>query len=425
MMRVGRITLVLLALLLLPAVTFAQKDTRQTREASKYIGLAMTKPDSAGRAEMYRQAMDYLRQGMTEDAQNAKVWLLAGSALAALGEMVQADSAFDRAVELHPEYAQEVEGERESAWIQAFNRGIQLMDEQRYPEAIAALEGAQAIYTQRPEALMNLGALYSNAGDNAKAVQALTDAITATNGPLFEQLDAEQQAEWVRFRTLAKANIAQIQAQEGVEYFQSESFDSAAARFLEATETNPHARDYWFNYGQSLWALATPLETQLDSVAKTAADSTRLMTQLRELYGKIQQTAQKSREFDPNNEVLYLMEARTHRMSGQLDPAQRESGQAAALRLLEAHEALTVALDQIAVVPAAEGAVKISGTLKNLKAAEGTPVTIRFTLLGIDGSEVGQQDVSVNAPAAEQSAQFETQATVTGEVAGWKYTIAG
>ncbi|HEX6135666.1 MAG TPA: tetratricopeptide repeat protein [Longimicrobiales bacterium] len=423
MIRVGRITLVLLALLMVPAVTFAQKDTRQTREASKFIGLAMTKQDAAERAEMYRQAMEHLRQGMTEDAQNAKVWLLAGSALAALGEMAEADQAFDRAVELHPEYAAEVEGERESAWIEAFNRGIQLMDEQRYPEAITALEGAQAIYAQRPEALMNLGALYSNAGDNAKAVQALTDAIAATNGPLFEQLDAEQQAEWVRFRGLAQANIAQIQAQQGVQYFQEQRFDSAAVAFLAATETNPNARDYWFNYGQSLWALATPLEEQLDSVAKTQADSARIITQLRDLYGKIQHVAQKSREFDPNNEVLYLMEARTHRMSGQFDPAQREAGQAAALRLLEAHEALAVSLDQIGVVPGAEGTVTISGNLKNIKATEGSPVTIRFTLLALDGTTVGQHEVSVNAPAAEQTAQFEAQATVTGEVAGWKYVI--
>src|SRR5690606_7054295 len=158
-----------------------------------------------------------------------------------------------------------------------------------------------------------------------------------------------------------------IQAQAGIESFQAEQFDSAAARFLRAAERNPQGRDFWFNYGQALWAQATPLEEQLATA--TAADSARLRTQLADLYTSIQGAAQKSREFDPNNEVLYLMEARTHRMAGEFGgDAERQAGQQRALQLLQAHEALTVTLDEISVQPNAEGGVTVRGALKNMKA---------------------------------------------------------
>jgi tetratricopeptide (TPR) repeat protein len=423
MIRVGRISLALLALLLVPAVALAQKDTRETREASKFIGLAMTKQDAAERTGMYQQAMEHLRKGIAEDAENAKVWLLAGTALAALGQMQEADEAFDRAIQLHPDYADQIAGERESAWVESFNSGIQLMDAQNYAEAIRAMEGAQTIYPERPEALMNLGALYANAGDNAKAAQALRDAVAVINGPMFATLDAAQQAEWVRFRSMATSNIAQILAQAGIDHFQAERFDSAAVAFLGAAETNPQARDYWFNYGQALWAQATPLEDSL--AAASAADSARILTGLGEVYGKIQQAAQKAREFDPNNETLYLMEARTHRMGAEFARGpQREAGQAAALRLLEAHDKLTVLLDEVTVVADADSTATIAGSLKNAKATAGASITLQFTLLGLDGSVVGRQDITVTAPEADQTIPFEAKAPITGEVAGWKYVVA-
>jgi hypothetical protein len=84
MKRTGTISVALLVLLL-PSVAFAQRDTKQTREANKFIGLAMTKQTADERAVLYRQAMEHLREGMAEDAENAQVWKLAGTALAALG----------------------------------------------------------------------------------------------------------------------------------------------------------------------------------------------------------------------------------------------------------------------------------------------------------------------------------------------------
>lgn len=423
MKHTARLNLVMLLLLVAPGVAFGQRDTRETQEANKFIALAMTRQDSAAKADMYRQAMDQLRPAMTSDADNAQVWLLAGTALVALGQMQEADEAFDRAVQLHPDYAADIDVERETGWVEAFNRGIELMDAGQYPEAIAAMEAAQTIYDRRPEALMNLGALYANGGEYVDAERALQAAIVATQGPMFAELEADQQAEWLRFRTMATSNIAQIQAQQGIQAFEAEQFDSAAARFMRAAETNPQARDYWFNYGQALWAMSTSLEQSLETAS--AADSAAAIERLHELYAGIQTTAGKVREFDPNNEVLYLMEARTHRMIGDLGPeAQQDAKHQEALRLLEAHDALTVTLDGVSALQDEAGGVRINGMLKNIKAPEGATVTVRFTLLDPQGSALGTHDITVTVPAADQTVPFESSAPIEGDLAGWKYTVS-
>ena len=70
-----------------------------------------------------------------------------------------------------------------------------------------------------------------------------------------------------------------------------------------------------------------------------------------------------------------------------------------------------------------DGTVRITGTLKNMKATEGSTVTIRFSFVDIEGNAVGEGTVTATAPAAEQTIPFEGTAPVTGEVAGWKYTV--
>jgi tetratricopeptide (TPR) repeat protein len=421
MIRYGRLSLVLAVLLLLPTAVSAQKDSKYTREASKYMGLAMTRSDEAQRNQMYQQALTHLREGMQQDAANAKVWLLAGTVLAAMGEMQEADQAFVRAVEMHPEYAEEVAGERESAWVEAFNEGIALMDAQQYDDAIRVLENAQVIYTQRPEALMNLGALYANRGDNAKAVESFRAATEATRGPLYEQLDAEQKTSWDRFREMAAMNVAQITAAQGVTAFEAQQYEEAVARFREAHELNQHSRDYVYNYLQSLWAWTADLEEKVEA---NGADAATAKAELLRLYPQVEELAQKTRAADPNNEMLFLIEARARKERGELagNEAAKTEGQQAALRLLEAHAALPVTVDDIMITPEGE-AHRVEGTLKNKKAAAGSPVQIEFTLVAFDGSVVGTETITVTAPAADGTTQFRGTIATTGDMAGWRYVV--
>jgi tetratricopeptide (TPR) repeat protein len=399
----------------------AQRETRYTREASKFIGLAMTRQDSAQRAEMYQQAMDQLRQGMESEADNARIWLLAGSVHAALGEMQEADQAFQRAMQMHPEYADEIAGEREAAWIEAFNAGLELMDQQQYEAAIGKMEQAQLIYKQRPEALMNLGAMYANAGDAAKSIDAFEQAIAATRGPLAEQIDEETREAWARYVVMAQVNIAQGRAAEGVEHFNAQDFPAAATAFRAATEANPYARDYWFNYMQALWAQVNDREDALQTEGPAAATARQ---ELPAMYDQALEIVEKTLTFDPANEVLYRIEAQAKRMKGVLseNEAQETAGQQAALQALERLDAFDVSLDQIAAYNDGEGLV-IQGMLKNRKLAAGAPVQLHFTLLSIDGTELGTETVTVNAPAVDEEVEFSHRSSVEADVAGWRYRV--
>jgi tetratricopeptide (TPR) repeat protein len=421
MTRLGRVTLALILLMLLPMAAEAQRDNRQTREATKFIGLAMTRQDPAQRIGYYQQAMAQLREAMQQDAGNAKVWLLAGQVLAALGEMQEADQAFTRAVEIHPEYAEEVTGEREAAWMEAFNEGINLMNAQDYAAAIAKMEGAQILYRQRPEALMNLGALYANRGDNARSAQAFREAMEAIDGPLAAQLDDDTRASWDRYRDIAKVNLAQLTAAEGVAAFEARNYDEAAQLFAAASEVNPHSRDYLYNQVQSLWALAGELE---EVVEAGGADAASAKATLLQLYPQIEALAVRTREVDPNSELLYLIQARSVRMRGEFGstPADRDAGQQGALALLQRHDALTVTLDDLQVMTDVDE-VTVSGVLKNRKVATGAPVEIEFTLVSVDGSVIGQQVVTVVAPAVEETTEFRGTIATTGELAGWRYVV--
>jgi tetratricopeptide (TPR) repeat protein len=421
MIRLRRLNIALALLVVLPTVASAQRDTRHTREASKFVGLAMTRSDQAQRAQMYQQALVHLREGMERDAENAKVWLLSGTVLAALGDMQEADQAFTRAVQMHPAYAEEVAGEREAAWIDAFNRGIELMDQQNYDEAIRVMEGAQLIYDQRPEALMNLGALYAGRGENKKAIAALERAAEISHGPLFEQLDEEGQASWLRFRELARANVAQMTAAEGVEEFQKEQYAQAAEQFRRAAELNPRARDYWFNYVQAIWAQTSKMEDDLEA-GGAAADEAK--QKLPALYEQVETAIHKARELDPNSEILYLIEARINRVRGDMAEAgpARDAGHQAALKVLEAHDRLAVTVDNLQIYSDGEGVV-IAGELKNRKAVADAPVRIQFTFVALDGSTVGEETVTVNAPAPDSTVEFSGRANLDVEFAGWRYTV--
>lgn len=421
MIRLGRLNLALALLVVLPTVASAQRDTRYTREADKFIGLAMTRADEAQRADMYRQALTHLREGMERDAENAKVWLRAGTVLAALGELQEADQAFAKAVQMHPAYADEIAGEREAAWIDAFNAGIEQMDARNYPEAIRLMEGAQVIYNQRPEALMNLGALYANQGDNEKAGRAFEQAAEVARGPLYEKLDDDQKASWDRFRQMAVINLAQIAAAQGVDAFQAEDFVAAEQHFERAAELNPHSRDFLFNHVQAIWAQTSALEDALETEGAAADDA---KARLPGLYDRVEKAVQRTREVDPNSEILYLIEARANRVRGDMatDQAAKDLGHQKALQVLEAHDRLVVTLDNLQVYAEADG-ITIAGELKNRKATEGAPVQVRFTLLGLDGNTIGEETITVNAPAADASTQFQGRATANGELAGYRYTV--
>lgn len=417
-----------LVLLLLPAAASAQDDNKHTKEATKHIGLAMTRQDDAERQEMYRQALTALEQGMAEEPNHAKTWYLAGAVYAALGQFSEADAAFDKALELYPAYEAELSAEREQAWIHAFNAGVTAMDQGDNAAAIAALEAANELYDQRPEAFLNLGSLYANSGETAKAVEALQKAHAIVTGSMLEQVNEETRAQWAGYAEMAKMNIAQLSGQAGIEAFQAEEYEQAAEMFKAAAEQNPHSRDFRYNYVQALFASVQALEEELDSARtkQQTADVERLENELRPMYPQVIAAVESVQQIDPNNEMLYIIAARAHRMNGLLsdDAAAQKAGQDKALELLTQREALPVYLDQLAIRTGDAGAV-VSGMLTNAGATEGASLVIHMTLIGMEGQTIGEGDITVTAPADGASVEFQGTIPVEGDIAGWKYEVRG
>src|SRR5262245_34577716 len=213
MIRLTGRALALVALAALPTAALAQKeppDTKQTKEANKFIGLAMMRQKPEEKKPQFEQALVHLKEGMAKDPGNAKVWLLAGQVYTGLGDFMGADSAFKKAETLHPPYSEEISGEREVAWVEAFNAGIASMDAKATDDAIKKLELAELMYPHRPEAKMNLGALYASKNETDKAVAIFEKAIESINGPLKDKLKPEDAVNWKRYAEMARINIAQI-----------------------------------------------------------------------------------------------------------------------------------------------------------------------------------------------------------------------
>ena len=439
---IGR-ALATFALIALPTAAIAQKeppDTKETKDAQKFLGLAMMRQTPEQKRPLFEQAMKPLQVAMTKNPDNGKVWFMAGQVYAGLGDLIGADSAFRKAEQLHPGYAEDLAGEREALWVEAFNAGITAMDAKNNDEAIKQLELAERLYSLRPEAKMNLGALYASKGDNEKAIKVFEAAIASSNGPLREKLKPEDQAGWKKFADMAKLNIAQIIGAAGVELFTAEKFDDAAANFTKASEINPFSRDYLFNLAQSHYAKASKLEEQMqklkdeeaalkkakkDADAKVKAEeAAKIGVQLLPIYGTIAQLAEKTLQVDPANEALFHLSARSYRMTGELvaDAATKSQWQNKALEMLKKREELQFEVNEIGISSSGEEAT-VTGTVKNKKATAGAPLKLKITLLGATGTAIGSHEFTVAAPAVDATATFEGKIPVTGEVAGWKYEI--
>ena len=443
MSRAVRVLLILSITLLSGSSAFAQKEppeTKELKEAEKFRASAMMAGDSAERKSRLGRALNPLQQAMVKTPDNARVWLVAGQVYAALGEYARADSAFVKAQQLHPAYADEITNQRLGAWAAAFNAGVELMDQRKYDEAITMMQTAETMYAERPESKMNLAALYANKGDVTRAEAFFRSVLELTNSPAKTKLKPEDAAQWGRFAEMATINLAQMIGQRGVDAFEHERYDEAIRFFRDAHALNAQARDYAYNLAQSLYAKARQQEqarTKLLEEEKTArvkkdlktanakaAEAKQLAAELVAAYNEVEPLVTKTRIVDPNNEDVYLLLMRAHRVRGDLSPTgpTKTDYTKRAEELLRQHQALEAEVLGISITPGGGEAI-VRGELRNLKLSPGTPVKVRMTLLGLTGSPVGEEEVSVTAPAAQQTAKFEMRTKLNGELAAWKYQI--
>jgi tetratricopeptide (TPR) repeat protein len=426
MNRYRGLSLVLAAVAMIAALPMgiaAQKwdDDRYTREADKFLALAMTRADQAERSAMYQQALDALHDGLTDDADNGKLWYTAGVCYVGVSRYEDADAAFDRALELYPDAEADIEAEREAGWIQAFTEGVAFMDmgPASYPQALEIMEAGEALYSKRPEGLLNMGSMYAALGQNDRAEDAFVRAAAAAQGELYERVDSATQQSWNGYVDMATLNVAQIRGTVGVDAFSAGDYAAAAEAFQRAMEVNPYSRDYLLNYVQAKYAQATDLEDEIE------ADSSRLeeyRPQMIELYASLQQEIPKVREFDPTNSNLMIIHARAVRRENELK-GDTTAAQQGALAILEAEREIPIEVVDMSIQPG-DGAATVAGRVRNKSLDANAPVVIEITLIGLEGSDIGTVQVTVNVGEAESSVPFEGSAQISEQIAGWRYVVS-
>lgn len=478
-------TAVLATAMLIPAAAEAQRPSSNvhTRSAETYLVQAEQEPVLADKRGFFEKALEASLAGIKASPDNPRSWYQAGVAYAGLKDWAGADSTFDRAASLYPEYAAEIDPVRLAAWIEAYNAGVTALQANNVEEAQRSLELANMLYKKRPEAMVTLGSLYVQQGDFVKGEAVFREALELLRGPARANLNEQQAASWAEdeltvalrlsniyveqekfaeaeqvYRALlesqpengmARANLAVVLARAGkteeaaaiyrellgeeelseatlfnigIGLFRAQDFGQAARAFERARELNPVAHETLYNLGQSLYAQASRLETESETA--DAARKREIQTELGRLYGELLTRTEELLTLDPTNRNAMMMLAQSQRSLAELDTVNADGLRRNALATLEAHEATPFEITNIRIVPA-EGSVQILGRVTNLKAAEGSTITFRFSAVDRAGTEIAGEDITVTAPAVGAGTNFDMRLTVPEGAAGWKYVVRG
>lgn len=439
------------------------RDNASTQMAMLYLSQAQTADDPAAAEQRFQEALAASMEGIEADPENPQSWFQAGQAYLGLGDFEAADSTLARAEELHPRYYLEIAPVREQAWVEAYNEAIEYTNSRDYPGAIEVLQRANIIYRERPEAMMNLGNLYSVTDRPDEAIAVYREALELINGPMAAEQDPETQASWQENAAMAEVNVAQLLSQAGrdaeavdayrtilerdpdnvtvasslgaalaklgrdeeaqaifdqlsarsdltaqdfmmagIGLFQAEDYVGAARSFQRSVEVNPHSRDAYFNLSQATYLAADGAE-----------DGTEVE---QEMWQALVEAGERLIALDPQNENAYRLYAQGLVRTGRDQEA---------VPLLERMESLQYEVLNTQFQPIeGEGGV-VRGEIHNRTLAAGTPVRLRFVFSSATGEELGSQEVQVQAGAPESAVPFEVEFDSTVEVNGYKYEVVG
>jgi tetratricopeptide (TPR) repeat protein len=399
-------------------------ETRRSQTATLYL-----------RQNRVDRALALALEGIEADPNNPIHHFLAGIAYIRMGQYAAADSLLSEAERIYPAYAIDIEPEREAAWVQAFNIGIEAFDRGDWEGTIAIWTQAAAIYDLRPQAHLNLASVLAADGRYDDAIDVYRRGLSGldrtpvtrflhetelaeqerSRGELEEGLlalllstgryaDAEPllrgrlevAPQDVELRMALAGSLAGLGRSEeagalysellatqdlapasllhlGVEFFRAGDYAHAAESFRRLTDLQPASRDAWFNYANSLFAA--------EAWESLAAAGSRLV------------------ELDPLGENAQLLAARA-----QLEVGDRPRAAAS----LERADQAPVHVEGLQMQRSA-AATTVFGRVTGNAAEPGAPVSLRFTFYGEGGETLGGDTLTVSAPAPDESESFEVR----------------
>jgi len=267
-----------------------------------------------------------------------------------------------------------------------YNEGMRRFQQNDTTTAMAMWQGVVEVDSAQMDATFNLGVLYSQRGDHARA------------GTLFRRVAASEPADSAAAerRVIALSGVANA----GANLFGQNKYREAGELFSFVNARDPNNRDAWYNHALSLYKLET--------------------------WPALIPVATKLVELDPLNYNAQIILFNAYKgiseaAKAQHDTATERRNRMQALGVLERADALPVQVDNIQFEPGT-GSVVVKGVVTGAAAAAGTPVRLAFTLTDAQGS-VGEATVNVAAPAKDATANFEVTVPVSRPATSWRYQL--
>ncbi len=396
--------------------------------------------------EFVPRALERALLGVDSEPENPIHYMLAGLAHVRLAQYSEADAMFTEAQRIYPAYELDIAPEREVAWMELFNAGVAAYAEGDVERTIAAWEQAGMMWDLRPEASLNLAKLFKNEDKWDDAIGAYQRAIArlerkpgtrvlpqeelqarddlrirteeslvqlflfterfAEAEPLLRRhLEGDPTSIQVRVDLAAAlhgsgrdaeavAIYTELLSEPGLEardlfnigiaLYRTNNFMAAAEAFERLTRLQPHSRDAWFNYTNSLFAA--------------------------EAWESLAPVGDRLTEVDPLGETAGLIAARAHLELGDEQSASEE---------LDRTESAPVHVEGLEL-RASGPDTSLQGRVVGNAAEPGTSVHLRFTFYGVDGT-VGTQPLTVSAPPRGTRAGFEI--TFEGLATAYRYEL--
>ncbi len=428
------------------------RQTDDTRAAQSALEKAGNLGDSAqAQAQpLYQQALTSANAAIAADSTNPLPYLQKGRALIGLGRYAQADSALNQAQDLRPLYQFEISPIREQAWIKIYNKAAPLVNQGDYQGAVQEFEQANAIYKERPEAMIILGQIYAQLHEDDKALENLSMAqkVIADQG---QSVDSATLASWKeqaknipftkaqvladagrfeeaisQFRKIVADNPDDVNARVNLAtlMLQAEKKDSAVA-ILDSLMANPDLMKPRDVYLMGLrYYQADQYEKAAEAFQRTATaepknrDALEMWARCLRIdsaYAKVPPVADRWLALDPNNANAYLIMAQALNKQG--------TDTARVNQLVDQVQNLKVKLDNLSFHYITDGGGYVTGDVINVSLDPGTQVTLHFTFYGDSGNTLGTKDETVAAGSANQSTTFRADFDSTQQVGGYGYTV--
>jgi len=420
-----------------------------TQSAQLYLTQAQTAGDDATAGDRYQRALESAQTAIATDSTNPLGYYMAGQAYVGLGDYAGADEALAMAQELYPPYVADVDVVREGAWVDEYNAGIQAVNVGSAEDAILHFGNANDIFKGRPEAMLNLGASYSQLGDvdnSARHFREVLDLIQSTD---MATADSLRVAGWDEVERQASMYLGQV-------YYQGERYSEAADAFQDYLDRYPDEVQVMSQFAMVTMAagdtaraeaMYSVLMSREDVDARGMYDvgvglfQSGAYTQSAVAFQAVLDRAPNHRDamfnritalyqaedwdgvvaegdaliaLDPKNPLAYQYIAFSYAQQGDSDTG---------MEYQATGQELDFTVDETQLSPASRGGASISGQIGNNTLAEGSVVVLRFHFIGVDGTDAGTVDVTIIAPTPEMAAVFQAEFESDSEIVGFYYSV--